>query len=195
MGIRVPEIRALAKEIGKDHDLAAELWSSGIHEARLLATMIDVPKKVTSEQMDTWTADFDSWDACDQACSNLYVKTPYAWDKVLLWKDAEQEFVKRAAFALIAYLAVHDKKADDTRFLPMLEIIKEAATDQRNFVKKAVNWALRQIGKRSLELHPYAIEMAKQIQAIDDPTARWIASDAIRELEDEKTINRLKSKK
>jgi 3-methyladenine DNA glycosylase AlkD len=181
-GVPVPQLRALAKQIGKDHALAEQLWASGVHEARLLASMIDVPRLVTEEQMERWAGDFDSWDVCDQCCGNLFDKTPAAYQKAVEWSGRDQEFVKRAAFALMAYLAVHDKKAPDDAFEAFLPIIAREATDGRNFVKKAVNWALRQIGKRSQCLNEQAIATARAIQQLDSKPARWIAADALREL-------------
>ena len=194
LGISVPTLRQLAKEIGTDHDLAQELWVSGIHEARLLATMIDVPQQITGKQMEAWVKDFDSWDVCDQCCLNLFRKTPFAYDKVEEWSRREEEFVKRAAFALLATLAVHDKKAGDDTFIAFLPIIKREATDERNFVKKAVNWALRQIGKRNLSLNQFAIHAAQEIQQLDSKSARWIAADAWRELTSEKVQLKLRKK-
>jgi 3-methyladenine DNA glycosylase AlkD len=195
LGISVPTLRQLAKEIGTDHNLAQELWASGIHEARLLATMIDIPNQVTEQQMDAWVKDFDSWDVCDQCCLNLFRKTPFAYDKVEEWSRREEEFVKRAGFALMATLAVHDKKAGDDTFIAFLPIIKREATDERNFVKKAVNWALRQIGKRNLSLNQFAIHAVQEIQQLDSKSARWIAADALRELTSEKVQLKLRKKK
>ena len=193
-GISMPALRKIAKEIGKDHQLAANLWASGVHEARILATLVDMPRSVTEAQMEQWVKDFDSWDVCDQCCMNLFRKTPFAQAKVAEWSGREEEFVKRAGFALIATLAVHDKKADDTQFEQWLPLIKRQATDERNFVKKAVNWALRQIGKRNLVLNAAAIQAATEIEAIDSKIARWIAKDALRELTGEKVQQRLKEK-
>lgn len=192
LGVRVPDIRALAKEIGKDHVLAQELWKTNIHEARILATMIDHPDHVTEEQMDIWIKDFDSWDICDHACGNLFDKTCFAYSKAVVWTSREREYEKRAGFALIAYLAVHDKKSDDKRFLKFLPIIKREAGDDRNFVKKAVNWALREIGKRSAALNKAAIETAKEIRQSGKGT--WIASDALRELQSDAVQKRLMTK-
>ena len=193
-GISMPALRKIAKEIGKDHQLAADLWASGVHEARILATLVDMPKSVTEAQMEQWVQDFDSWDVCDQCCMNLFRKTPFAHAKVVEWSGREEEFVKRASFALMATLAVHDKKADNAQFEQWLPLIKREATDERNFVKKAVNWALRQIGKRNLALNAAAIQTATEIEAIDSKSARWIAKDALRELTGEKVQQRLKEK-
>jgi 3-methyladenine DNA glycosylase AlkD len=181
-GVSIPNLRRMAKQIGRDHLLALRLWNSGIHEARILASMIDPPEMVTEEQMDNWVKDFDSWGVCDQCCSNLFDKTKFAHKKAIEWSKRREEFVKRAGFVLMATLAVHDKEAGDKEFLKFLPIIKREATDERNFVKKAVNWALRQIGKRNLSLNKMAIQTAKEIQKMDSRAARWIASDALREL-------------
>jgi len=194
-GVSIYNLRPIAKEIGKDHDLALKLWSSGIHEARLLACFIEDPTKVTSKQMDSWAADFDSWDICDQACTSLFDVTPHAWKKVFEWAEREEEFVKRAAFSIIAGLAVHDKKANDEKFEQFGPIIRKHAGDERNYVKKAVNWALRNIGKRNMNLNKKAIQTAREIQKSNSKSARWIASDAIRELTSEKVKQRLERKR
>jgi 3-methyladenine DNA glycosylase AlkD len=194
LGVRVPDMRKLAKQIGKDHDLALALWKTGIPEARITAALIGEPGKLTGEQMEDWVKDFNSWDVCDQVCMNLFDKTPLAWKKVLDWSQREEEFVKRAAFALIACLAWHDKKAGDERFINLLPVIKREAADERNFVKKAVNWALRHIGKRNINLNQAALKAAIEIREIDSKTARWIACDAIRELESEGVHRRLRKK-
>ena len=159
-----------------------ELWASGVHEARILATIVDEPARVTRRQMDRWARDFDSWDVCDQACQNLFRYTPFAWAMATKWAGAKREFVRRAGFALMAGLAVKAKDAPDEDFEALLPLIAGAATDQRNLVKKAVNWALRAIGKRNSRLRRAAIAAAENIRAIDSPSARWIASDALREL-------------
>jgi 3-methyladenine DNA glycosylase AlkD len=192
LGISIPELRKLARETGKNHDLAMELWKSGIAEARILAGMIGDPQKLTEKQMEDWVKDFDSWDVCDQVCMNLFDKSPLAWKKVYDWSEREEEFVKRAAFALIACLAWHDKKAEDGRFIELLTLIRREAVDNRNFVKKAVNWALRHIGKRNKILNTAAIDAAREIRQTDSKSARWIASDALRELESEAVQKRLK---
>jgi 3-methyladenine DNA glycosylase AlkD len=193
-GVSIYQLRPIAQEIGKNHDLALKLWASRIHDARLLACFIDDPSKVTGEQMDSWAEDFDSWDICDQACTSLFDLTPIAWDKIFEWAEKKQEFVKRGAFSLIAGLSVHDKESDDKRFEKLLPLIKKYSTDERNYVKKAVNWALRNIGKRNANLNKKAIKTAEEIQKIDSKTARWIANDAIRELTSEKIQKRFKSK-
>ena len=190
-GVSIPNLRKMAKAAGKDHGLAQELWASGIHEARILAGMVDDPALVTEEQMEAWVKDFDSWDVCDQVCMNLFDKTPLAWQKVIDWSEREEEFVRRAAFALIACLAWHDKQAEDEKFVALLPVIERGATDERNFVRKAVNWALRHIGKRNLNLNRAAINAAKEIQGIDSKAARWIAADALRELTGEAVQRRL----
>ena len=193
-GVSIPNLRKMAKEIGKDHLLAKQLWSSSIHEARILAGFIDDKRKVTEAQMEQWVKDFDSWDVCDQVCMNLFDKTPFAYRKAIEWSKRDEKFVKRAGFALMATLAVHDKKAEDKQFEKFLPIIKRGSSDNRNFVKKAVNWALRQIGKRNMNLNRKAIETAKEIQKMDSNSAKWIAYDAIRELTNKKILKRLKSK-
>lgn len=190
-GVSIPNLRKIAKETDKNHKLARQLWTSGIHEAKILASMIDDPKMVTKEQMERWVKGFDSWDVCDQCCSNLFDKTDSAYQKAVEWSSRDEEFVKRAGFVLMACLAVHDKKADDKQFEKFLPIIKRKCTDNRNFVKKAVNWALRQIGKRNLNLNRKAIETAQEIQKIDSKSAKWIASDTIRELTSEAIQERL----
>lgn len=192
LGISIYKLRPLAKEIGKNHQLSLKLWESGIHDARLLAVFIDEPEKVTEDQMDSWANDFDSWDVCDQTCTSLFDLTPFAWKKAFEWSENNNEFVKRGAFSLIAGLAVHDKKADDSKFETFLPIIKKESIDERNYVKKAVNWALRNIGKRNLNLNKKAIEIAKEIQKINSKSAKWIANDAIRELTNEKIQKRVK---
>jgi 3-methyladenine DNA glycosylase AlkD len=182
LGISIPNLRQIAKETGRDHALAQELWASGIHEARILAAFVDNPKLVTEEQMEKWVRDFDSWDVCDQVCISLFDKTALAYQKAVAWSAREEEFVKRAGFALMAALAWHDKKGPDDGFLVFLPIILREATDGRNYVKKAVNWALRQIGKRNATLNAAAIATAREMQLLDAKSARWVAADALREL-------------
>jgi len=194
LGISAPLLREMARKIGRDHALAAELWASGIHEARILAGLVDDPARVTAAQLERWAKDFDSWDVCDGVCSNLFDKTPFAWDKAIAWSARSEEFVKRAGFVLMAALAVHDTKAPDGRFRKFLPLIEREAADERNFVKKAVNWALRQIGKRNRVLNGDAIAAAKRIRKIDSKSARWIASDALRELESDAVRERLKKR-
>ena len=190
-GVSIPNLRKIAKELGTDHQLAQELWSSGVHEAKILASMIDDPEEVTEVQMERWVKGFDSWDVCDQCCSNLFDKTALAYQKAIEWSAREEEFVKRAGFVLMATLAVHDKKAEDRAFLQFLPVIKRESTDARNFVKKALNWALRQIGKRNIVLNTKAIETAKEIRELETRSAQWIAADALRELTSEKIQTRL----
>jgi 3-methyladenine DNA glycosylase AlkD len=182
LGVSVAAIRSLAKGIGRDHALALELWDSGIHEARILATIVDDPALVTRRQMERWARDFDSWDVCDQACHNLFRYTPHAWPMAVKWAPARHEFVRRAAFSLMAGLAMKAKSTPDERFTAFFPLIAAAATDERNMVKKAVNWSLRAIGKRSPWLREKAIAEAESIAHIDSRAARWIASDALREL-------------
>ncbi len=181
-GISVPELRRIAKKIGKNHDLANELWTTGIHEAKNLAGMIGESEKVTAAQMDRWARDFDSWDVVDGTCCDLFVHAAPAWKKAVEWSSRKEEFVKRAAFSLIAYLSYKDKSAPNAKFLRMLKIIKRESRDDRHLVKKSMNWALRNIGKRNLALNRAAIRTAKEIRALDSSAARWIAADALREL-------------
>ncbi|PIS07877.1 DNA alkylation repair protein [Candidatus Berkelbacteria bacterium CG10_big_fil_rev_8_21_14_0_10_43_13] len=185
-GPNLPTLRKIAKEIGRNHELALELWNSGIHEARMLAVFIDEPDKVTEKQLDDWAADFDSWDICDQTCSNLFDKTDFAYRKAFELVKREEEFVRRTGFVIITALSVHDKKMADEEFVKFFPMIKKYATDERNFVKKAVNWCLRQIGKRNKELNKKAIKLAEEIKQIDSKSARWIAADALRELNNKK---------
>jgi 3-methyladenine DNA glycosylase AlkD len=193
LGVSVPDMRKLAKELGRDHKLALSLWKAGVAEARILAGMVGDPDKLTEEQMEEWVKGIDSWDVCDQVCMNLFEKNRLAWKKIIDWSGRKEEFVKRTAFSLIACLAWHDKKASDEKFIELLPVITRAATDERNFVKKAVNWALRNIGKRNLNLNKAAISAARRIQRLDSKAARWIAADAIRELESEAVQSKLKS--
>lgn len=198
-GMSVPEVRELGRRVVNGlgrrnptrHVFAAELWQTGIHEAQLLAPLVDLAGLVTVEQMEAWVVDLDSWDTCDQLCNNLFGDTPFAWDKALEWSGREEEFVKRAGFALMAVLAWHQKDAPDASFLPMLEAIEQEASDERNFVKKAVNWALRHIGKRNPALNARAVETARRLAASDSRAARWVAADALRELEGEAVRRRL----
>lgn len=198
-GWSVPDLRALAKrivgELGRRdparHAIALKLWKTGIHEARLLAGLVDLPELVTEGQVETWALDLDSWDVCDQLCNNLLVYTSWAWPKALEWSGREEEFVKRAGFVLMATLAVHDKAASDERFQPLFAAIEREAADERNFVKKAVNWALRNIGKRNPALNAQAVDTARRLVASDSRAARWVGSDALRELEGEAVKRRL----
>jgi 3-methyladenine DNA glycosylase AlkD len=190
-GVRIPELRKMAKKTGKDHYLAERLWNFAYHETRILATMIDDPSEVSEEQMERWVLDFNTWDICDQCCMNLFDKTPFAYKKVFEWSKREEEFVKRAAFTMMAVLAVHDKKATNEKFKQFFPVIIRESNDNRNFVKKAVNWALRQIGKRNMVLNGMAIETAREIKELDSKSAKWISSNALRELESETIQNRL----
>ena len=192
LGLSIPDLRSMAKDLGKNHSLALDLWKTGIADAKILAAMIDEVEKVDEKQMDIWVRDFDSWDICDQVCMNLFERTPFAWKKIHDWSEREEEFVRRAAFALIACLAWHNKQAEDQKFTDLFPLIKRCATDNRNFVKKAVNWALRNIGKRNLKLNTAAIQLAREIYTIDSKPAQWIASDAIKELESENVQRRLR---
>ena len=205
LGVSMPQVREIGKEIKRSfgrlgrpqddktlHKLALSLWESEIHEARILAGLFDLPKMITEKQADEWVKGFDSWDVCDQVCMNLFDKTSFAFKKAIEWSEKKEEFVRRAGFALMASLAVHDKKAKNLDFIAFLPIIKKQATDERNFVKKAVNWALRQIGKRNLALNKEALKTAKEIEKIDSKAAKWIAHDAIRELTSEAVLARLK---
>lgn len=194
-GVKHPELKAIAKNYRKDHELALELWASGYHEARLLATIIDDPKTVSEAQAEAWVKDINSWDICDGFTGNLIDKTPFAYKKAIQWAHHDEEFVRRAGFALMAWLPVHDKKAPDTKFDPFFPLLIQYAGDERNFVKKAVNWALRQLGKRSVLLNKKAIQTAKHIAKIDNKAARWIAKDALKELQSGAVQARLKSKR
>lgn len=182
LGIRVTALRKLAREIGRDHKLAAALWKSGVHEARMLATMVEEPDEVTRAQAERWAKDFSSWDIVDGACGNLLDKTPFKWDLAREWARRDEEFVKRAGFALVAWSAVHDKKATDAPFVAFLPEIERGASDPRNFVKKAVSWALRQVGKRNARLRKEALAVARRLAASEDAAARWVGKDAVREL-------------
>jgi len=195
LGVTIPHLRSFARDIGKDHKLALELWKTGIHEARILASMVDDPEQVTEKQMDAWVKDFNSWDVCDQTCSNLFRYTSFALQKCKQWAGNEEEFVKRTGFALMASLAAAGKNTvTDQQFKSFLPLIIREATDERNFVRKAVNWALRQIGKRNEKLHADALKTALEIEKIDSKSARWIAKDAIRELKSDGIAKRLRSK-
>lgn len=194
-GVPIPDLRAMAKEIGTDHGLAQRLWAEKIRETMILASMIDDPKMVDEKQVDRWVRDFDNWEVCDQCCTNLFDKTRFTYDKAVEWSSNDREFVKRAGFALMARLAWTDKKATDKQLEKFLPIIKRESVDERNFVKKAVNWALRQIGKRNAALNKKAIACAKQIQKMDSKSAKWIAADALRELTSKAVHKRLEGGK
>jgi 3-methyladenine DNA glycosylase AlkD len=187
-GVNIPVLRKLAKEYKPNHELALELWETKIHELMLLAIFIDDYKRVTLKQMEKWVKDFASWDICDQCCSNLFDKTPYAFDKIFEWTKSKEEFIKRAGFVLMATMSVHNKKLDDEVFLEFFPLLKREAYDDRNFVRKAVNWAIRQIGKRSKFLFEEAIKLAEEIAKQESKSAKWIASDALREFKTKKDI-------
>jgi 3-methyladenine DNA glycosylase AlkD len=182
-GVTMPEIRKLAKAIKKDHALALELWETGIRECQILASLVDDRKQVSKQQMDNWVSDFNSWEVCDQVCGNLFVRTPYAIEKALEYSLSEKEFIKRAGFVLMAEMQVHNKKVSNEELLQFFPIIEREAWDDRNFVKKAVNWALRQMGKRNKELHKVAVQCAKRIAQQESKAAKWIAKDALNELD------------
>lgn len=182
LGVTMADMKQLAKRLGKNHALAADLWKSGWYEARMLASLIDAPAQVTPAQMDRWRRDFDNWAICDTVCFHLFDRTPHAFRKIAQWRNERDEFGRRAAFALLACVALHDKQAADEPFVEGLMYISEAATDERNFVKKAVNWALRAIGGRNESLHAAAMVLARGLAESPDPTARWNGKDALREL-------------
>lgn len=182
LGVQIPKLQKLARRIGVDHALALDLWATGVHEARILAAMVDDPAELTEEQMDRWAQAFDSWDVCDQVSKYLFGRSPLAYEKAKEWAGHGGQFVKRASFALMADLAVNDKSAPDEPFLEFLQLAEREAGDDRNYVKKSVNWAVRQIGKRNKALNQAALASAKRIKAQGSPSARWIAADALREL-------------
>ena len=195
LGVSIPQLRDISKKVGISHDLAQELWKTRIHEARILATMVDDPMKVSEAQMEEWAADFDSWDVADGCCGNLFYRTEFANRKAHEWSTRKEEFVKRAGFVLMAELAVHNKEASNKTFLDFLPIIVREASDERNFVKKAVNWGLRQIGKRNAILNSAAIQTCSKIRESDSRSAKWIASDALRELTSASVKKKLSSTK
>lgn len=181
-GVSVADIRAHAKKVGRNHDVALALWESGRYEARMMASFVDDPGQVTVRQMDDWCRDFDNWAICDTPCFHLFDKTPHAWGRIAKWSSRKAEFEKRAAFALLASVALHDKKEGDARFLGALDLIERESCDERNFVKKAVNWALRGIGKRNATLKAASVVLSRTLADSDDRTARWIGKDALRAL-------------
>ncbi len=193
-GVPVGVMRAYAKKLGRSHELAAALWTTDRYEARMLATFLDHPAEVTPAQMDQWCEDFDNWAICDTACFHLFDRTPHAFAKVKAWAGRREEFVKRAAFALLASLSVHDKRATDDAFIDGLRLIERAATDERNFVKKSVNWALRSIGKRNRRLNGEAIQVSRRLASAESPAARWVGKDALRELSSQGVMKRLSRK-
>lgn len=192
VGVTVTELRRVARDLGRDHDLAAALWTSGVHEARILASLVDEPARVSETQMETWVADLDSWDVCDQVCANLFDRTTFALDKAREWSVREPEFEKRAGFALMACAAVHRRDEPDDAFASLMPSIREQATDDRNYVRKAISWALRQIGKRSAELNEEAIRTAEEIERMPGRAAAWIARDVLRELRSDAVRARLR---
>jgi 3-methyladenine DNA glycosylase AlkD len=193
-GVSKPKLDALARKIGKNHVLGLELWSTGIQDAKILAGLISEPGKVTASQMELWVRDFDNWDSCDGTCCHLFVFARPAWRKAFAWTKRREEFQKRAGFALAAYLAYRDKSAGDAKFMRFLKVIEREADDERNFVRKAVNWALRNIGKRNRRLNGAAIVTARRLRKKESRVARWIAADALRELEGEAVQSRLRGK-
>jgi 3-methyladenine DNA glycosylase AlkD len=190
LGVNMPVLRSMARKFRRDHALALSLWKTGIREARILAALVDDPKCITEKQMEQWVRNFDSWDICDGCCGSLFDRTEFAVRKAFEWSRRKQEYVKRAGFVLMATLSVHDKKAPDRVFLDFLKPIEREASDNRNYVKKAVNWALRQVGKRNPALRTAAMRTARRIRQIDSPSARWIAADALRELQARKKGNK-----
>lgn len=190
-GVSMANIQVLARRLGRDHALAAALWKTGWYEARLLTAFVDEPDKVTAAQMDRWCRDFDNWGIADTLCFHLFDRTPHAWAKVTKWSTARDEYVKRTAFALLASLAGHDRTATDAQFVASLALIERAASDDRNFVKKGVSWALRRIGRRNAALNKAAVTLSRRLAASDEPAARWIGKDALRELTSPKVVARL----
>jgi 3-methyladenine DNA glycosylase AlkD len=190
-GIGMPRLRRMGRDLGPDHQLADALWATGVHEARMLAAFVDDPDLVTEAQMERWAGGFDSWDLCDTVCGSLFDRTPFAHDKAVAWSGREEEFVKRAGFATMAWLAVHDREAGDDRFLAFLPHVERGAGDDRKLVRKAVSWALRQIGKRNARLNAEAVACADRIRAQGSRSARWVATDAIRELSGDAVRERL----
>jgi len=193
-GVSKPKLDILARKIGKNHALGLELWSTGIQDAKILAGLICEAEKVTSSQMELWVRDFDNWDSCDGTCCHLFVFANDAWQKAFVWTKRKGEFQKRGGFALAAYLAYRDKAAGDANYLRFLRVVEREAEDERNFVRKAVNWALRNIGKRNQRLNRAAIATARRIRKKDSRAARWIAADALRELQSEAVLARLRGK-
>ncbi len=194
-GVSKPKLDALARRVGKNHKLALQLWDTRIQDAKILAGLIDNPKLVTATQMERWVRDFENWDDCDGTCCHLFAYVAPAWKKAIEWTSRKREFQKRAGFALLAYLACHDKSASDAKFVRVLPVLLREAPDDRNFVRKAVNWALRNIGKRNLKLNRAAIHTAERMRKMESRSARWIAADALRELNSEAVQSRLRRKK
>jgi 3-methyladenine DNA glycosylase AlkD len=194
-GVPMAKIKAIAKDIGRDHDLAIELWKSGNYDARLLCSMVADPARVTPALMDRWRRDFDNWGVCDTLCFNLFDKTPHAFAKVAAWAKLKDEYGKRAAFALLASLALHEKKAADAAFLDCIPFCENAASDERNFVKKGVSWALRGMGSRRAKLHAPCVALARRLAASDDAAARWVGKDVLKDLTRPAVVQRLAKKK
>ncbi|MGH9723134.1 MAG: DNA alkylation repair protein [Bryobacteraceae bacterium] len=190
-GVSMANIQVLAKRLGRNHELAAALWETGWYEARMLTSFVDEPARVTSAQMNRWCRDFDNWGICDTLCFNLFDRTPHAWAKVAEWSDKRDEFVKRAAFALLASLAGHDKSAGDEAFVESLALVERAAGDERNFVKKSVSWALRRIGRRNAALNAAAVAVARRLADSPQAASRWVGKDALRELTSPAVIRQL----
>lgn len=190
-GTTMADMQKIARRVGRDHALAAALWDAGVYEARMLAALVDAPEQVTAAQMDRWCADFDNWAVCDTACMHLFDRTPHAFAKVEKWARSRAEFVRRAAFALLASVALHDKRAANAAFARCLPLIEAASTDERNFVKKAVNWALRAIGERNTELHAAALAVAQRLATSTNPPARWVGKDALRQFASPAVLRRL----
>lgn len=191
VGVSVGDIRVLAKQMGRDHDWVEGLWSSGMYEARMLTAFVAEPERLTSAEMDRLCRDFDNWAICDTLCFHLFDRSPLAWRKVVQWSSKRAEFERRAAFALLASLALHDKHAPDAKFLATLPLIEQAAPDGRNFVKKAASWALRGIGERSLVLHRAAVKLASELAASPDAARRWLGKDVLRQLKSPAVQRRL----
>jgi 3-methyladenine DNA glycosylase AlkD len=194
LGVSIADVKRLGARLGRNHALALALWKTGVYEARLVTSFVDDPARVTSAQMDRWCRDFDNWGICDTVCFQLFDRTPHAWSKVATWADRREEFVKRAAFALLASLALHDKAAGDAPFLDSLRLIEPAAGDERNFVKKGVSWALRAIGRRNPALNAAALEVARRLAASPETAPRWVGKDAVRELTSAAVIRQLASR-
>ncbi len=195
LGVSVANMQKLAKSLGKNHELAAALWETGVYEARFLTSFVDDPSQVTSKQMDQWCLAFDNWAICDTLCFHLFDRTPFAFAKVQQWASHSGEFVKRTSFALLACLALHDKTAADKRFQDGLALCEQAADDERNFVKKGVSWAVRAIGRRNADLHALAIDLSLRLVESSSATARWIGKDALKDLQKAAVINKLSAKK
>jgi len=191
LGVTMADLKLLAKRVGRNHQLAAALWDTGVYEARMLTSFVDEPARVTPAQMDRWCRDFDNWGICDTVCFHLFDRTPHAWQKVSQWHNRREEFVKRAAFALLWGLSVHDKHADDHAFAEGLNFVERAATDERHFVKKAVNMALRAVGKRNRGLNDAAVMLARRLADSSEPAPRWVGKDALRELTSASVVRRL----